>query len=74
MKVTIEKALICDVLKFDLEQGIFYKLVVYSQGALYRISINKESVKNWTEGIGKTTDVTCTMSIYDGKSKFKIAK
>lgn len=74
MKVTIEKALICDVLKVDYENNTYYKLIVYSQGALYRISIDAESVKNWTAGIGETTDVTCTMSIYDGKSKFKIAE
>lgn len=73
MKAILNHSLVCDVIKYDLEQGIFYKLVVYNEGSLYRISIPKESVKNWKSGIGQYTDIECNMTVFDGKSKFKIA-
>ncbi len=74
MKALIEHGLICDVVKYDMEQGTYYKLVVYSSGNLTYISIPKETVKNWREAFGTYTDITCTMSTYDGKTKFKIAE
>lgn len=74
MTCIIEHGLVCDIVKYDVENKEYYKLVVYSDTRLVSISIPAETVKNWKECIGQYTDLECTMSTYDGKAKFKIAE
>lgn len=74
MTCIIEHGLLCDVVKYDVEDKEYYKLVVYSDTRLVFVSIPAESVENWKECIGQYTDLECTMSTYDGKAKFKIAE
>lgn len=74
MKCKIEHGLVCDIVKYDVDNKQYYKLVVYSDGRLVFVSIPAESVENWEECISQYTDLECTMSTYDGKAKFKIAE
>ena len=74
MTCIIEHGLVCDIVKYDVEDKEYYKLGVYSETRLVFISIPAETVKNWKDCIGQYTDLECTMSTYDGKAKFKIAE
>lgn len=74
MKVVFDNVLICDVRKITFEDKTYFSLDVYQDGNLYRISIPKESIKTFKESIGQTVTFETDMTIYDGKSKFKLAQ
>lgn len=74
MTCIIKNGLVCDVVKYDIEDKNYYKLVVYTDGRLVFVSIPAEAVNNWKECIAQYTDLECAMSTYDGKAKFKIAE
>lgn len=72
MKVTFDNCLVCDVRKTTFEDKIYFSLVVYQDGKLYRISISPDSVKTFKEAVGQLISFDCTMSVFDGKVKFKL--
>lgn len=74
MICNIKHGLVCDIVKYNFENKDYFKLVVYSDGRLGYISIPADTVKNWRECVGQYTDITCNITIYDGKAKLKIAE
>ena len=73
MIVVFDNVLICDVRQITFEDKTYFSLDVYQDSKLYRISIPRESVKNFTESIGQKVTLETDMRIYDGKIKFKLA-
>lgn len=74
MKVTFDNCLICDVRKIIYEDKTYFSLDVYQDGKLYRVSIPRESVKTFKEAIGQSVSLDATMSVFDGKVKFKLVQ
>lgn len=74
MKVTFENCLICDVRKITFEDKTYFSLDVYQDGKLYRISIPRESAKTFKECVGQSFSIDATMSVFDGKAKFKLVQ
>ena len=74
MKVTFDNYRVCDVRKITFEDKTYFSLDVYQDGKLYRVSIPRESVKTFKEAIGQSVSLDATMSVFDGKVKFKLVQ
>lgn len=72
MKVTFDDCLVCDVRKTTFEDKTYHSLIVYQDSQLYRISISSDSVDSFIDEIGQMISFEADMTVYNGKSKFKI--
>lgn len=72
MTVTFNDVLVCDVSSTEFEGKNYYKLLVYEKGSLYRISIPETSVSAFKKTIGTRICLDTEMSVFDGKSRFKL--
>lgn len=72
MKVIFDNCLVCDVRNSIFDDKIFFSLIVYQEGKLYRISITQEAAENFKDAVGQLISFDADMSVFDGKAKFKL--
>ena len=74
MKVTFDDVLVCDVRKTTFEDNTYFSLHLYSDGTLYRVSVPQESVETFRECVGQFISLDTEMSVYNGKTRFKLSE
>lgn len=74
MTATIEKALICDVKQGTYNNVAYNKLLAYDQGRLISLSLKDNNLVDLCrENLAKYARIICSMSMFDGKSKFTVS-
>ena len=73
MTATIDKALICDVKTGSYNNVVYNKLLAYDHGRLISLSLKDDNLFDLClDNLAKYARITCSMSMFDGKSKFTV--
>lgn len=73
MTATIDKALICDVKQGIYNNVAYNKLLAYDHGRLISLSLKDDNLLVLChDNLAKYARITCSMSMFDGKSKFTV--